>query len=520
MRPTRFAALGATALWLMVWSCGPPDQAVVEGSWEQIARPARIDPDYAGVVIPPNIAPLNFRVEESGTEYRIEVSAPRGETIVITTTEPQIHIPTRRWKDLLDANRGEEIRFGIHTRREDGAWVRFEPLVNRIAAQDIDAYLVYRLLKPLYNKYVDMGIYQRHLETFDESAILENRHADQACLNCHTFVANQPDPMVLQTRSRHGLAMLVARDGQVATVEPRTAFNTSPAGYTSWHPDGEHMVFSLNKVSLFLHTDPTRETREVYDTRSDLALFSTKSSILTTNAGISDPDRAENWPEWSPDGRHLYFSSSPLLPIERASEVQYDLMRISYDAGSGAWGSPETVLSAQETGLSATQAKISPDGRFLVCTLAESGSFPIFHQSSDLYLLDLQSGQHRRLEINSEQTESWHFWSSNSRWLVFSSKRRDGLFARPYFSYVDVDGRFHKPVLMPQQDPQFYDSYIKTYNVPVFITGPVEVSQRQLARAIYAPSHPVAAHLDPQVQVQGRGASPAASDPYSPGSSP
>jgi len=520
MRRILCRGLSGAVLLMAVASCGPTSDPPGDGSEQRSSRAPRIDPDYAGVVIPPNIAPLNFRVEEPGTEYRVEVSAPRGEAIVISATEPQIVIPAGRWRKMLDANRGEEFHLNIQVHRADGVWERYEPLVNRIAAEEIDAYLVYRLLKPLYNKYVEMGIYQRHLETFDESPILENRHADRACLNCHTFVANRPDPMALQTRSAHGLAMLVARDGQVSTVEPRTAFNTSPAGYTSWHPDGEHMVFSLNKVSLFLHTDPSRETRDVFDTRSNLALYSTASNVLTTDPGISDPDRAENWPEWSPDGRYLYFSSSPILPIERAREIKYDLMRISFEVESMTWGRPEAVLSARETGLSATQPKVSPDGRFLVCTMAEYGSFPIFLKSSDLHVVDLETGERRRLDINSPETESWHVWSSNSRWLVFSSKRRDGLFARPYFSYVDAGGEFHKPVLMPQEDPGFYDSFIKTYNVPVFVTGPVEVGQRALARAIYTPSDPVTARLDPQVQVERLDLPPTPSDPYSPGSAP
>jgi len=133
-------------------------------------------------------------------------------------------------------------------------------------------------------------------------------------------------------------------------------------------------------------------------------------------------------------------------------------------------------------------------------------------------VMDLQKGGYRRLEINSELADSWHAWSSNGRWLVFSSKRRDGLFARPYFSYVDATGRFHPPLLMPQQDPTFYESFVKTYNVPVFVTGPVQIGERDLARAIYDPEHPLTAQLDPRVAAglqQDDAEAPA--EPYSSG---
>jgi dipeptidyl aminopeptidase/acylaminoacyl peptidase len=171
--------------------------------------------------------------------------------------------------------------------------------------------------------------------------------------------------------------------------------------------------------------------------------------------------------------------------------------------------------------MSVLQPKVSPDGRYLVCTMADHGNFPVFLSSSDLYVVDLQEGGFRRLEINSDEAESWHAWSSNSRWLVFSSKRRDGLFARPYFTYIDEEGRFHKPILLPQQDPAFYDSFIQTVNVPVLVDGRVEVSQRALARAILSPDQVTKAVLDPAVLIDELAASSRSpTEPYSSGSTP
>jgi len=257
------------------------------------------------------------------------------------------------------------------------------------------------------------------------------------------------------------------------------------------------VAFSVNKVSLFFHT--VGETRDVFDAASDLAVYAVDANILTTTAAISRPDSAEVWPSWSPDGRHLYFASAPILPPERFREVRYSLMRIGYDVESGAWGQLETVLSAQDVGQSLTQPRLSPDGRYLLFTAAAYGSFPVYLESSDLYLMDLQSGAYERLDTNSDQADSWHCWSSNGRWFAFSSKRRNGLMARPFFSYFDEQGRAHKPFLLPQQDPAFYDSFIKTYNVPELITGPVAATSRQLGRAVVSPAHPVTARLDPRV---------------------
>ena len=67
---------------------------------------------------------------------------------------------------------------------------------------------------------------------------------------------------------------------------------------------------------------------------------------------------------------------------------------------------------------------------------------------------------------NSNESESWHCWSSNGRWIVYASKRRDNLFGKIYLSYVDEKGTDHKPILLPQEDPTFYDSLLQTYNAP------------------------------------------------------
>ncbi len=507
---------------LLVAVCGCTNNAEVQWSDPVTqTRAAHIDPDYSAVTIPPNIAPLNFVVLEPGQAYEVSIQSPHGERLDVASESSHIRFPMQDWRALLAGSRGQDLQLHIRVRQQDGTWQRFQPIAQHVADEPIDGYLAYRLLKPLYNKYVNIGIYQRHLESFEQTAILENRNADHACLNCHTFARNQPDPMVLQTRSKYGLTMLVARDGEISTVDTRTAFNKSPAAYTTWHPEGRHIGFSVNKVSLFLHTDPKQETREVFDAGSDLAVYSTEDNMLTTTAAISDPLRAETWPEWSPDGRYLYFSSAPVTPIEQFAEVRYDLMRISFDVDTGDWGVLETVLTAEETGQTVTQPKVSPDGRWLVFTMADHGSFPIFSATADLYVLDLQEGGYRRLEINSDLADSWHSWSSNGRWLVFSSKRRDGLFARPYFSYVDEDGQFHRPLLMPQEDPTFYDAFIETFNVPVFITGPVEVGQRALARAIYDPDQMLSAQLDPRVAASlSTGDEEAAVEPYSSGTTP
>lgn len=480
---------------------GAADNPVASEKTET-ARFPRLRPDYVDVVFPPNIAPPNFVIEERGNAYRVTLHGQHGAPVSVASRNPQIQIPLRQWKGLLDANKNGNVFFDVSVRDTNGVWHQFQPVTNRVAPDPIDKTLVYRLLRPLYNFYAEMGIYQRDLEGFRQTPVLENRSFNNGCLNCHTFLNHRPDTFALHIRGQKGpQPMLLAFSNKVARVN-------KTAGYISWHPSGNLIAFSANKLSLFFHT--IGETRDVFDADSDLAVYWVTSNAVVTPPAIAQPDRLETWPAWAPDGRYLYFCSAPKLRQERFRQVRYDLVRVRFDLEQNSWGKPETLIAAAETGLSAAQPRVSPDGRWLVFCLAKYGNFPIYQPSSDLYLLDLTTMKTRKLEINSDLADTWHCWSSNGRWLVFSSKRADGLFARPHFAYVDQTGRFSKPFVLPQKDPSFYDSCIHTFNVPEFVQGSPQASPDALARAVLRPQLVLtpAAHTDQQHQEEYHQAPP------------
>jgi Tol biopolymer transport system component len=230
------------------------------------------------------------------------------------------------------------------------------------------------------------------------------------------------------------------------------------------------------------------------DLDSSLAYYLVDSKVAKTSPNLAKKDRLETYPTWSADGRYLYFCSAPLTWQERTEipeqyeQIKYDLVRIPYNLERDEWGEPETVLSADKTGLSVLLPRISPCGRWLLVTACDYGCFPVYRQSSDLYIMDLESVEqterytYRRLDINSDKSESWHSWSSNSRWIAFSSKRKYGIFTRTYLSYVDESGKVYKPVLLPQKDPTYYDSCLWTYSVPELITEPIRMKKERLGR--------------------------------------
>ena len=454
-----------------------------------IDRPARIHPDYSGTVIPPNIAPLNFSIRENGSHYCVRIYSKQSKTIEIFSKTPKITIPEDRWHALLDDNRGEELFFLVFVKTEDGKWNRFSPIINNIANEDIDRFLVYRKIYPVYSAWGRMGIYQRDLYNYDESVVLNNDYFDGGCLNCHSFCANNPDKMLFGIRSsKYRSSALLVEDGKAHKIG--TKF-----GYTSWHPSGRLATYSINQVNMFFHTAKT-EVRDVIDLDSLLAYYLVDRKTVKTAPDISRKDRLETYPTWSPDGRYLYFCSAPLSWTDRNviptdyNEIKYDLVRISYDIDRDQWGKLENVLLSRDTGLSILLPRISPDGRWLLFCMSEYGCFPVYQRTSDLYIIDLQrareTGQYepRRLNINSDESESWHSWSTNSRWIAFSSKRESGAFTRSYLCYLDEKGKAYKPFILPQENPDHYNMCLRTYSVPELINGPVRVAGEKLGHVV------------------------------------
>ncbi|MDP4272484.1 MAG: hypothetical protein Q8909_20540, partial [Bacteroidota bacterium] len=86
-------------------------------------------------------------------------------------------------------------------------------------------------------------------------------------------------------------------------------------------------------------------------------------------------------------------------------------------------------------------------------------------------------------ELNSPDVDSYHSWSSNGNWIIFSSRREDGSYTKPYIAYFK-NGKGHKPFVLPQKDPNFYTALFKSFNIPEFMVKPVAATQRQLIQAI------------------------------------
>ena len=154
-----------------------------------------------------------------------------------------------------------------------------------------------------------------------------------------------------------------------------------------------------------------------------------------------------------------------------SKDEKYNLCKIAFDPATGKYGEKvDTIFNAVAMGKSLTWPRPSYDGKYILFTLMDYGYFSIWHQESNQWLLNLQTGEARELkEINSEKADSYHNWNVNSHWIVFTSRRGDGLYSHLYLACVDDKGHFSKPFLLPQRHPkEYYEESIFSFNVPDF----------------------------------------------------
>lgn len=525
----------------LLLACSSPS---VPTSFTESNETPTIYPDYIDVTVPTNIAPLHFHIDHDSTATDFVTRFTAGSEIWTVGGE-DVRPGVKKWRSMEAAALQAEGKISIEVFiKENNTWLRKKPFDIIISKDSIDPYISYRLISPSYVTYEDLTLNQRCLENFNERIIYGNMiNSDEAngqCINCHHAQWYNPNRIQFHVRQYLG-GTVIAYDGKLQKINLKTDSTISAGVYPTWHPKKPWIVYSTNSTGQSFHTRDIQKI-EVQDTKSNLIFYDIENNTVTPIT--RDTTHFDCFPFWSPDGRYIYYVSAhwekrdtvqmDFELIKNYKEVQYNLYRMPFDEQTCTFGPRELIYDAVARNRSVTLPRVSPDGRWLMFTEGKFGVFHIWHNDADLFLMDLTQAQPVELtpvvsyapndlpasilppdannvvreamadslreaqglrtplpthirnisELNSHDVESWHCWSSNGNWVIFSSRRDDGNFTRPFIAHHDGNGHFSKPFELPQDNPQYHRQFMRSYNIPEFLTGPVTIRPQEFATLI------------------------------------
>lgn len=276
-------------------------------------------------------------------------------------------------------------------------------------------------------------------------------------------------------------------------------------------PDGRYIIgtfsgASTEDVSNTYYVTNFKDYRFLqvfYPTRGILEWYDRTTGKRQPLPGADDPRYVQTDGVWSPDGKYIVFARAeakdPYPEGQKKAirandpnetQIQYDLYRIPFNEGKG--GTPEPIAGASLNGMSNNFPKVSPDGRWIVFVQCRNGQ--LMRPDSQLYIVPALGGVARRLRANTPLMNSWHSFSPNGHWLVFSSKSRSP-YTQMYLTHLDSDGNSSPPILIDNTTASN-----RAVNLPEFVNIPGDGIED-----IQVPAVELYKLMDQATQLQGKG---------------
>ena len=312
------------------------------------------------------------------------------------------------------------------------------------------------------------------------------------CGNCHSFSG---DGKVLGMdvdygNDKGGYAILPVSEQMVLNDEKIITWSDyerddgeSTFGLLSQvSPDGRYVISTVKDRAVFVATPGIEFSQLFFPIKGILVVYDTVNKTYAPLPGADDPAYVQSNPTWSPDGKHVVFARAKVYEkdsianatrilldekdvpefIEDNEPFKYDLYQVPFNEGRG--GKAQPIDGASHNGKSNFFAKFSPDGKWIVFTQAEN--YMLLMPDSELFIVPAKGGEARRLAANTTRMNSWHSFSSNSKWLVFSSKVNTP-YTQLFLTHIDEDGNSTPPVVLDR-----FTDEDRAANIPEFVPIP------------------------------------------------
>jgi Flp pilus assembly protein TadD len=244
-------------------------------------------------------------------------------------------------------------------------------------------------------------------------------------------------------------------------------------------PDGRYVISTVKDRAVFIATPDIQFSQLFFPVKGILVVYDRETGEFKPLPGADDPAYVQSNPTWSPDGKYVVFARTEAyhkasaadprgvllnerdVPefAERREPFKFNLYRLPFNGGKG--GKAEPIEGASHNGMSNYFAKFSPDGKWIV--FCKARDFMLLMPDSELYIIPAEGGEARRLRANTPLMNSWHSFSSNGRWLVFSSKAFTP-YTQLFLTHIDEQGNSTPPVVLER-----FTAKDRAANIPEFV---------------------------------------------------
>jgi pentatricopeptide repeat protein len=471
--------------------------AAAEDAAAAAAAPLRITYPHEGTVFPPEIVAPTFTWED-GTggagRFEIAVRDSTGTEVARESVDgPRWRPSEATWREIKQRSRERDAevtvaRAGGGSGPGDGSSARVR---IRTSKDEVGDALFYREVPlPFLKAVQDPSQIRWRYGTIDAEngppIVLQNL---PVCGNCHSFADNGSvlglDVDYGNDKGGYGILpvsshMVMSDDKIITWADYKREDGELTFGLLSRvSPTGRYVISTVKDRSVFVAMPDLMISQLFFPIKGILVVYDRETGTFAPLPGADDPQYVQTNAVWSPDGKEIVFARAKTHRVERLEQQNsalldekdvpeftvekkpflYDLYRIPFNGGKG--GTPVPLEGASNDGMSNYFPKYSPDGKWIVFT--KSKSYMLLQPDSELWIVPAKGGNARRLKYNTARMNSWHSWSSNSRWLVFSSKV-NGPYTQLFLTHVDEDGNDSPPVLLER-----FTSPDRAANIPEFV---------------------------------------------------